>query len=98
MAGIAIGLAAGCRVSLVLYGLAPGLLIIAYFWTSKVAIRSALVHVAVLSLPVVVSGLLQMGYNDARFGSPFDYGNGDLVAWIIPKDVLSLVFSTLGVV
>ncbi len=78
LAGVAIGLAAGCRVSLVLYGLAPGLLIIAYFWMRKVEIRSALVHVGLLSLPVVVSGLLQMGYNDARFGSPFDYGNGYL--------------------
>lgn len=75
LAGVAIGLAAGCRVSLVLYGMAPGLLIIAYFLMKKVGLRCTLLHVAVLSLPVIVSGLLQMAYNDARFGSPFDYGN-----------------------
>ena len=38
-------------------------------------------------------GFLVIGFDDATH-----LPDSDLVAWIIPKDVLSLVFSTLGVV
>ena len=45
-----------------------------------------------------VAQLLRLGSVPIDGFRPADLPRKDLVAWIIPKNVLSLVFSTLGVV
>ena len=48
--------------------------------------------------PVSVTKIGPSWWNRMRKLPVVDWITKDLVAWIIPKDVLSLVFSTLGVV
>lgn len=74
LSGACIGAAFLTRATVVLYAVPFFLAIAAANWLSRRALRTALVHLAVFSLPVAAAGVAQMAYNQARFGSPLDFG------------------------
>jgi hypothetical protein len=47
----------------------------AVLWLAKKPAKLALQHLSLFVLPVAFSVALMLAYNQARFGSPFDYGN-----------------------
>src|SRR5262249_5143874 len=74
LAGMAIALATATRVTPALYaaGLFAGIA-----WLLRVRkqpFRMAWRHLAIFSAPIFVSILLMLGYNQARFHSPWEYG------------------------
>ena len=74
-----IGVAVGSRIPLALYGIGLGCGLLAVQYLRRHSIGRALSHVAAYSIPILVSGGLLLAYNQARFGSPFDYGDNYLV-------------------
>lgn len=72
--GAATGGAMLTRISVVFYAFPFFLALAAANYLQRRTLRAALSHLLVFSLPVVLAGLLQMAYNQARFGSPFDFG------------------------
>ena len=85
LCGAMIAAAVATRVSLVLYGLVFGCGLIAFQLIRKHSISKALSHVGAYGVPILVSGGLLMAYNQARFGSPWDYGNS-----YIPRETAQL--------
>ena len=79
VAGLGIGVAVGSRIPLALYGIGLGCGLLAVQYLRRHSIGTALSHVAAYSIPILVSGGLLLAYNQARFGSPFDYGDNYLV-------------------
>ena len=90
LCGVAIAAAVATRVSLVLYGLVFGCALVAFQLLRKHPVPKALSHVSAYGIPILVSGGLLMAYNQARFGSPWDYGNSYIpreTAQLAPFDV-----------
>ena len=74
-AGLGIGVATASRVSLAVSGIVLGLVLLIIQYLRKHPLSTAASHVGAYSLPILVSGTLLMAYNQARFGSPWEYGN-----------------------
>jgi 4-amino-4-deoxy-L-arabinose transferase-like glycosyltransferase len=74
LCGAGIGGAMLTRVSVALYAFPFFLALAAANYLQRRTLRTAISHLVVFSLPVVLAGLLQMAYNQARFGSPMDFG------------------------
>jgi hypothetical protein len=74
LCGAGIGGAALTRVSVVLYAVPFFLAVAAANHLQRRTLRTTFSQLVVFSLPVVLAGLLQMAYNQARFGSPLDFG------------------------
>jgi len=73
--GSTAGLAVGCRVSYLL----PGLIVVGVFcWTAYRKRRPTAVVAA--AAPLLVTGLLLAGYNEARFSSPTEFGVNHLAS------------------
>ncbi len=74
LCGAGIGGAMLTRITVALYAFPFFLaLAAANYWRQR-ALRPAIVPLLLFSLPVVSAGLLQMAYNEARFGAPMDFG------------------------
>jgi hypothetical protein len=73
--GMLLGLAVLSRITLGIYavGLFVGFLV--FERAGKQPLRKMLPHLAAYALPIAMAGALQLAYNHARFGSPWDYGN-----------------------
>jgi hypothetical protein len=74
LCGAAIGGALLTRITSVFYAIPYFLALAAAHYLQQRTLKISLAHLAVFGLPVVAAGLLQMTYNQARFGSPFDFG------------------------
>ncbi len=74
LSGVAIGGAFLTRATVVLYAVPFFLALAAANWMTHRNVGKLFRHLAVFSLPILVAGLAQMAYNQARFGSPFDFG------------------------
>ena len=74
LSGASIGAAFLTRATVVFHAVPFFLAITAVNWLSRRAVRTTLLHLAVFSLPIAGAGLVQMAYNQARFGSPLDFG------------------------
>ncbi|MGA2691582.1 MAG: hypothetical protein ABSF76_04390 [Opitutaceae bacterium] len=91
LSGLALGLAAGSRPTLVVAGL--GLVPLAWFVCSAqrrlgpVPSRSrTLGALALAAIPLGAIGVSLLAYNDARFGNPFDFGlSHQLSTWNVPN-------------
>ena len=72
--GAGIAIAALSRIPLIVYavGLAAGL--VATLYAERGSVRRAIGSLALAGLPIIAAGLLTMAYNQARFGSPWDFG------------------------
>ena len=75
LCGASVAAAVATRVSLLLYGLVFGGGLVAFHLVRKPRVSKAISHLAAYGIPILVSGGLLMAYNQARFGSPWDYGN-----------------------
>ena len=74
LCGAAIGGALLTRITVALYAFPFFLALAAACYLQRRTLRIAITHLLVFSLPVVAAGLLQMAYNQARFGAPMDFG------------------------
>ncbi len=74
LAGIATGLAALTRVTMVLYAVPFFLAFAAQHWLKGRSLTGLLGHLTAYSVPVFLACGLLMADNQARFGSPFDFG------------------------
>jgi len=74
LAGVATGLAALTRVTMVLYAIPFFLAFGAQHWFKNRSIAGLLGHLTAYSVPVFLACGLLMADNLARFGSPFDFG------------------------
>ena len=74
LAGTATGLAAVTRVTSVLYAIPFFLAFGAQRWFRDRSVPGTLSHMAAFSVPVFLCCGLLMANNQARFGSPFDFG------------------------
>jgi hypothetical protein len=79
VAGLGIGVAVGSRIPLALYGIGLGCGLLAVQLLRRHSISTAVAHLTAYSIPILVSGGLLLAYNQARFGSPWDYGADYLV-------------------
>ena len=79
LAGLGIGGAIGSRIPLALYGIGLGCGLLAVQYLRRHSIVKALSHLTAYCIPILVSGGLLLAYNQARFGSPWDYGDNYLV-------------------
>ncbi len=79
LAGLGIGGAVGSRIPLALYGIGLGCGLLAVQYLRRHSIAKALSHLTAYSVPILISGGLLLAYNQARFGSPWDYGDDYLV-------------------
>jgi hypothetical protein len=79
VSGAMIGLAMLCRVTLVFYAPALFIFLGLALYVQRRSIPALLGALTAFSVPVFLGGALQMIYNAARFGSPWDYGNNYLV-------------------
>ena len=79
VAGLGIGVAVGSRIPLALYGIGLGCGLLAVQYIRRHSIATTLSHLTAYSMPILVSGGLLLAYNQARFGSPLDYGDNYLV-------------------
>ena len=79
ISGAMIGLAMLCRVTLVFYAPALFIFLALALHARRRPVAVLLGTLTAFSLPVLLGGGLQMLYNAARFGSPWDYGNNYLV-------------------
>ena len=79
LAGLGIGGAIASRIPLALYGIGLGCGLLAVQYLRRHSIAKALSHLTAYSVPILVSGGLLLAYNQARFGSPWDYGDDYLV-------------------
>ncbi len=73
--GSFIALAMMTRITLTLYGLVLFGFFAAMQYLRRPARGITVAHLTAYTLPLLAAGLLQMAYNDARFGSAWDYGN-----------------------
>ena len=78
-AGALIGLAMLTRVTLVLYAPAMFIFLAIALYGRRSSVGKFVGVLAAFSVPVFAAGGIQMLYNAARFGSPWDYGNNYLV-------------------
>ena len=72
--GAGVAVAALSRISLILYGVGLAAAIVATLYAKRSSIRKAIGSLALSGLPIVAAGLFTMAYNQARFGSPWDFG------------------------
>ena len=72
--GAGVAIAALSRISLILYGVGLAAAIVATVYAKRSSIRKAIGSLAFSGLPIVAAGLFTMAYNQARFGSPWDFG------------------------
>lgn len=76
LCGLGVGFAIITRITLALYGVVFFAALLAVEWLRpKVDVSGATARLGALSLPILLCGFLQMGFNDARFNGPFDFGN-----------------------
>ncbi|MBI1356425.1 MAG: hypothetical protein GC160_18950 [Acidobacteria bacterium] len=77
LCGLAVGLALLTRITLCLYGVVffAGIAATDLAGRSRPEWSRLLGRLTVYSLPILLCGFLQMGFNDARFDAPFDFGN-----------------------
>ena len=104
LAGALVGAAAFTRITTVLYAVPLFLAAAAEFHYRKRQVPAAVAALAMLSVPVLAGGVANMINNDARFGSPFDFGRlykpetknpqiGAFRAAVIPENVGHYLFS-----
>lgn len=79
VSGAMIGLAMLCRVTLVFYAPALFIFLALALYVQRRSLPALIGTLTAFSVPVFLGGGLQMLYNAARFGSPWDYGNNYLV-------------------
>ena len=72
--GAGVAVAALSRLPLIVYAGGLTLAIMATLYTGRSSKRKVIGSLALFGLPVVAAGLLTMAYNQARFGSPWDFG------------------------
>jgi 4-amino-4-deoxy-L-arabinose transferase-like glycosyltransferase len=72
--GAGIGGAMLTRITVTLYAFPFFLALAAANYLQRRTTRSAAVQLLAFSAPIVLAGLAQMAYNQARFGSPLDFG------------------------
>lgn len=75
IAGALIGAATATRVTMGLYGGVFFAVLAAALWFERAKPAVIVRKLAAFSLPVALGVVLMLGYNYARFGNPFDYGN-----------------------
>ena len=77
LCGLGVGLAVLTRITLAMYGFVffAGIAATGLAARSKPDWRGLIGRLTVYSLPILLCGLLQMGFNEARFAGPFDFGN-----------------------
>ncbi len=75
LCGVCIAAALTTRVTMALYGAvffaAAGLTL----WLQKAGLKRAALHALLFAAPLLLGVAVMLGYNQARFGSPLDYGN-----------------------
>jgi hypothetical protein len=74
LCGAAVGGALLTRITVALYAFPFFLALAAANYFAQRKPRAAISHLLLFSLPVVLAGVLQMAYNQARFGAPMDFG------------------------
>ena len=72
--GAGVAIAALSRISLIVYGVGLAAAVGATLYARRGSTRKAIGSLALAGLPIVAAGLLTMAYNQARFGSPWDFG------------------------
>ena len=72
--GAGVAIAALSRISLIVYGLGLAAAVGATLYARRGSMRKAIASLVLGGLPIVAAGLLTMAYNQARFGSPWDFG------------------------
>lgn len=72
--GVGFGLLTRITLAMFAFGLFAGLGWIAYRRNQQ-DWKGLALRLAAFSLPILLCGFLQMGFNQARFGSPMDFGN-----------------------
>ena len=72
--GAGVAVAALSRMPLIVYVGGLGLAVMATLHAGRGSIRKVIGSIALLGLPVVAAGLVTIAYNQARFGSPWDFG------------------------
>jgi hypothetical protein len=75
LCGVCIAAALMTRVTMVLYGVFFFGAAAFTLWLRHSSVKRAVLHLALFAAPVALGVALMLAYNDARFGSPFDYGN-----------------------
>jgi hypothetical protein len=75
LGGACIAAALMTRITMVLYGAIFFAAAAVTLWLAKRSARLAVTHLALFAAPAALGVLLMLSYNQARFGSPFDYGN-----------------------
>lgn len=104
LAGALVGAAAFTRITTVLFAVPLFLAAAAEFHYRKRQVRAAALVLALLSAPVIAGGVANMVNNQARFGSPFDFGrlykpetkNPEIGAFrlaVIPENIGHYLFS-----
>lgn len=73
-AGVCVGATVASRPNLVLFIFIALPLLISVIKKHENGIKSLIADIAAFSLPMIAIGVLIMIYNNARFGSPFDFG------------------------
>ncbi len=76
LCGVAVGAALLTRITVALYAVPFAAGLAATSWMEGRWLRRTAARLAIFALAVVSFGLMQMAYNQARFGSPFDFGIG----------------------
>lgn len=74
VAGISTGLIVLSKPSYILYYIIIGYLLVNYFKNKELKIKIRIIDVLVYLIPLILLGILQMGYNYARFDSIFEFG------------------------
>ena len=93
LAGIATGIAALTRVTTVLYAIPFFLAFGAHRWLKDRSITGVIGHLTAYSVPVFLACGLLMANNQARFGSPFDFGREYKPESIANPDVKAFNFA-----
>ena len=72
--GAGVAIAALSRIPLIVYALGLAAGVVATLYARRGSMRKAIGSLALAGLPIIAAGLLTMAYNQARFGSPWDFG------------------------
>ena len=75
LGGICMAAALTTRVTMALYGAIFFAAAAVTLWLAKKPLKQAAAQLTLFAAPVVVGLIVMLAYNQARFGSPFDYGN-----------------------
>jgi len=75
LCGLGVGLAILTRITLSVYAFALFIGIGAAVWNMRHETKATVFALIVFSAPVLTGGFAQAAFNQARFGSPFDFGN-----------------------